>query len=697
MVEVEPLDPGVAAAAADVYLRAGEDRAALTVLLRAELAERAAALVAALPSDRLDRLDHSELGALVEVLPAEALERHPRVLIHFARACQPAAQVRARTQALERAQAIVGHRDGPVRRELEAELGLDLIRDERPEEAEALVSAVLAKCSEEELATKARGLDVLGRVAALRGDDESLREAEALLNQALVLCRALGQEGWAAQVLIALVDRIYYARGQHALAMERIDELLRGLTGRSGHRAVVLGFRAGILIDCGRFAEAEATIAEARRLIDLTGDQRAAGYVAWDEARLASQRGAAAATVSALVETEAHRADWFQHSTGAEFLADAADLLDRVGEHDAASAYLARARERAAEAELSFAVADAAILARSGDPVAARAALGDVLRSPRLHRREAWRLALLTAYAALRAGDPDAGALAAAAFDEAAALGVAALPQAREPKIAERLLELAAGAGSASAARLAADRPPLEISLLGRFTVSRAGQVLAIPEGRPQALVKLVAASGGAIPAEEAIEALWPEAPTESGRRGLRNVLNRLRRSAGEVIVRAGADLRLPEGARVDAVTFERDAGLALAGEPDPGAARSALAHYRGELLPEEPYEPWAGPARERARSLFVRLLDLLAEQVESEGDLDEALRLLEQAIEADPYDDRRYLISARILAAQGRYGSATQMLARGAETMRRLGLEVPAAFDKLAETTRDRAGAQRS
>jgi DNA-binding SARP family transcriptional activator len=633
----------------------------------------------------------------VEILPEEVLNRHPRVLIHFARACQPAAQVTSRTRALERARAIVGERDGPVRREIDVEIGLDLIRDERPGEAAALVEAVLAECSDDELATKARGLDALGRVAALRGDDESLREAETLLSQALVLCRALGQEGWAAQVLIALVDRIYYARGQHDLAMGRIDELLRGLTGRSGHRAVVLSFRAGILIDCGRYAEAESTLAEARRLIELSGDRRAAGYVAWDEARLASQRGDASATLAALAETEAHRTDWFAHSTGAEVMADAADILDRVGEADAAAAYLARARERAAEAEMSFAVAEAAILARSGDPAAARSAIAETLASPSLHRREAWRLTLLAANAALRTGEPDVGDLAAAAFEEAAALGTPTLPMVREPAIAEALLGIAASAGSTSAARLAGDRPGLEITLLGSFAVARSGQQLALPPGKPEALVKLVAVSGGAIATEAAIEALWPESEPESGRRGLRNALSRLRRSAGDVLVRAGNGLRLAEGARIDAAAFEREAALALDDDAQPGAARSALALYRGELLPDERNEAWAIPARERVRELVARLLDAQAAHVEADGELDEALRLLERAIAVDPYDDRRYLISARILAAQGRYGSATQMLARGAEAMQSLGLDVPAAFDKLAESTRGRARASGS
>jgi DNA-binding SARP family transcriptional activator len=161
------------------------------------------------------------------------------------------------------------------------------------------------------------------------------------------------------------------------------------------------------------------------------------------------------------------------------------------------------------------------------------------------------------------------------------------------------------------------------------------------------------------------------------------------------VLVRDGADLRLIDEAQVDLVDFERAVQVALEGESDPGALRSALSLYSGELLVDERYEPWAASARERTRDLYVRLLDRLAEQVESEGEFDEALRLLEQAIEVDPYDDRRYLMSARILAAQGRYGSATQVLTRGAEAMRSLGLAVPAAFDKLAESTRSRAAGQ--
>lgn len=96
--------------------------------------------------------------------------------------------------------------------------------------------------------------------------------------------------------------------------------------------------------------------------------------------------------------------------------------------------------------------------------------------------------------------------------------------------------------------------------------------------------------------------------------------------------------------------------------------------------------DPWAESARERTRELRLSLLDLLAEAAEAEGDLVQALELIESAIEADPLAERRYLIAARILAAQGRHATASTTLTRGAEAIRGAGLTVPPSFAKLAE-----------
>lgn len=294
-------------------------------------------------------------------------------------------------------------------------------------------------------------------------------------------------------------------------------------------------------------------------------------------------------------------------------------------------------------------------------------------------------MTLLEAFAAHRAGDPDAAELSRRAFDEAAALGLPALPQVREQRVAEALLPLAAEAGSLGAARLAAELPPLRISLFGELALTRGEREVTLPGGKPRELVELVASSSGGLLAERAIEVLWADATPEAGRRALRNALNRLRRIAGEVVIRDGEAIRLPGSAEVDLASFEREARAALAGEPDAEMTRRALAGYGGHVLPSR-REPWAEVARERARSLQMSLLDLLAETVEADGHLDEALRLIEQAIDVDPLTERRYLIAARILAAQGRHGSASEILARGAGSIHAAGLSVPASFAKLEE-----------
>ncbi len=72
--------------------------------------------------------------------------------------------------------------------------------------------------------------------------------------------------------------------------------------------------------------------------------------------------------------------------------------------------------------------------------------------------------------------------------------------------------------------------------------------------------------------------------------------------------------------------------------------ARSAIARYRGELLPHDLYEAWADAPREDARRTMLELLDLCAAAAAERGDLDEARRMVERTIELAPYDDDRYL-----------------------------------------------------
>lgn len=192
---------------------------------------------------------------------------------------------------------------------------------------------------------------------------------------------------------------------------------------------------------------------------------------------------------------------------------------------------------------------------------------------------------------------------------------------------------------------------PVQITLLGGFDVTVQGRRMPVPPGRPAAVIKFVATRGSAH-VEELAESLWPDAENGTGRTRLRNVLLRVRQHCGDIVERDGERVRLADDAAADVAAFDADSRRALAaptGDPvGVDYARRALACYRGELLPEDRYEDWTVPLRERFRRRYLDLLDLLASAAERGGETAEALRLTELAIDEEPLDEDRYLRAVR-------------------------------------------------
>lgn len=672
----------VARAFAD--LGAGAD--AVRVLVAAGETDRAAAAAAALAPRELSRLDVRELRALLSSIPADAVDRHPRALLHLARACEASAERDLRTGLLERVVELV-RGDRVLEREVDAEVARDLVRDGRVDEAAGSADRLLAEAGADELHTRVRALHVLGRTHAWSGEPEGLAAAEPLLTEAAELYRALGHHTARAHALLALAYDVQTLGGRFEAAVATLESALAGLPGRSRLRGVVLVFQGEALIDLGRLAEAEARLGEAEALGRLFGDTRTLAYVAWLRARGAASLGDVARVRAQLTEAERHRGAWFDHHTGAEFLAEAALLLDQTGEAGSAEMYLERAAAREAEAPRYVRLAKAAIATRRGDPGRAEELLVGVAALPDLEVRESWRVALLRAWAAKRDGNrARAAAHAREAFALARATEAPDLPFRREPELAAALLPLLDD--------VARSGPPATVTLLGGFDVHRAGVRPTLPPGRPEALVKLVALRGGRIASEEAIELLWTGVEPDSGRKRLRNVLNRLRDRAGELVTRDGDALCLPAGTQIDVVVFEQTAMAAVA-EPDTGAAvehgRVALALYAGEVLPDDRYADWAAEPRERLRSRALAVLDLLAAHAEGKGSIDEALRLLERGIELDRLDESRYLRTAVLLLRQGKRGRAIDVLRAAAVAVRELGLEPSPEHRELVRAARAR------
>ncbi|HUD69035.1 MAG TPA: BTAD domain-containing putative transcriptional regulator [Acidimicrobiales bacterium] len=687
--------------AAERYCELGRLTEALDLLFAAGDGEAAARLLSSGDLGAVDSMDVREYRAAVERLGDDAVRANPMVLVILARFFDTAAMFEGRERAIERAEQINAETgDSALGRAIEAERANDLVRLGRFDEAEAWARALLEQLGPSELLTRARVLSCLGRAVCWhydadgRRDLASLREADELLAEASSAYVRLGMRAAAAGLAPYRAMWIQYARGDVEGAIERLDEALGQITDRPRRWAYLLTMRAEAALELGRHDEMQRNIDDVLRVAAQLEDEQLRAYAHWNAMSASSRAGDAAGAIEHLRVVESNKGTWWPIA-GADFCAWAADDLGRVGEVALAYERLEWARELSVDADALIAIAEGSLLARHGDPEEAERVLL-LVPSSGIDPREYWRIDLLRAYAAFRRGDRGAGALAARAFEEAAAMRLGHLPLTKERQLTEQLIALAVETGQPAACALEVAVLPITLRVLGRFELARGGRAVKIAPGLGAQLVKLVAVSDGRIPAERAIEALWPEVDPDAGRNRLRTVLNRLRAEAGEVVVREGEALALDASIAVDLAQFDQEARRALAlGRSEPthavALARSAISRYRGDLLPDDPYEDWAEIPRQHARRVALELLELCCDVAMSRGDLDETSWAVERAIDLVPDDDRWYLRAAETLAARGSRGAAVSVLRRARRELSRQGLDEP---ERLVSLERALSGA---
>jgi DNA-binding SARP family transcriptional activator len=214
--------------------------------------------------------------------------------------------------------------------------------------------------------------------------------------------------------------------------------------------------------------------------------------------------------------------------------------------------------------------------------------------------------------------------------------------------------------------------PPPEtvaIRCLGPLEVSRGTRVLrkGWRTKSLELLAYLVANPGGAS-RDRIVEELWPEIDPQQG-----NELFYVVTSAIRGRLRAGDDLTpyvekqgevycLQDGEWwIDVWEFEENVKAARRSVASPAATeklRSAIELYQGEFCAEK-YYPWAEPVRERLRALFVQTSAYLADSLSNLGEHEEALSVLEGAIEADPISEDLCRRAMAMDASLGRRSAA--------------------------------------
>jgi len=203
-----------------------------------------------------------------------------------------------------------------------------------------------------------------------------------------------------------------------------------------------------------------------------------------------------------------------------------------------------------------------------------------------------------------------------------------------------------------------------EIRLLGGFEVAVDGQRIPPESWRRRdaaALVKLLAMSRGhRMLRDQVLDALWPDLLVEQGAPRLHKAAHYARATLGpvtSVVLEADGVSLFPHAElKVDADAFDEAAAAARSGGTEQAA--EAVELYRGDLLPDDLYEPWTEEPREVRRLRYLELLRVLGRW--------------EQVLEADPLDEDAHLQLVNAHLGEGDRRAALAQLDRMEEMLGR-------------------------
>ncbi len=204
----------------------------------------------------------------------------------------------------------------------------------------------------------------------------------------------------------------------------------------------------------------------------------------------------------------------------------------------------------------------------------------------------------------------------------------------------------------------------MDYALLGPLEARAAGAAVALPGGKPRALLALLLLeSGRVVPVESLLEGLWPTPPPSAGK-VLQAHISQLRKALGaEAIETQPPGYVLHPGA-LDLTRFEALAESARGVEDAAQRARlyrEALALWRGPALAEFRREPFAATASRRLSELR---LEVLGRRIEAELSLGEHERLvpeLQGLVEAEPLREQ---LRGQLMLALYRCGRQAEALA---------------------------------
>jgi DNA-binding SARP family transcriptional activator len=679
-----PIDAAVAGALADDMMQRGRVLEAVSLMIDAGGHQRAMLMLKSLNESVVESIEPrpmlsvlARLGSMVERDP-ELLLLRSAIYRQIGRLDESIADI---DRAVERSYAAAPQ----VQRRVAIESARARFVEGKTELAEQIIRQTLSELGEGEGRTYARGHQALAECAMDSAARDDLQRAAESLLVAASAWEACSEFALARACRSTLALGVLSPLGRYDEALAQTGQLLGAPDLSDAERSYTFVFEGFILYNANRLEAAELRFERTADLGYLHDNPRLVALAAWGMALVAARRldlPTALRWIHTAEHTALSKAD---DILGVPFLCNVADMLGALGDIEAAQRYLAQAFERDSVFSDKVLTSKFVLDARRG-------VLGDVDAALSMSPPDGWwQVKLVAAYAMAVNGILDGATVTRDdARRELLSLGFVDFESLGEAKTAaelDALLQVAPAASPATAASptpqvpaAVAMAPGVRLTVMGGpIAVHDGSQELPVPAGNPQRLVGVIAASGGSISIDQASEALWGDDDVERSRTRLRNVLLRLRRVVGDVVVRTGNGLRLSPEVSCDLYDFRRQAEDALStARADPELAGELATRALGDrdvpVFVDFEYDDWAVAARRQVDQQRISLLDLLSVQAEDNGNLAAAQALAERALRLDRYTDSRYVRLAELLTMQDRMAAAMAVLEDAAAVAQEIG-----------------------
>jgi predicted ATPase len=190
----------------------------------------------------------------------------------------------------------------------------------------------------------------------------------------------------------------------------------------------------------------------------------------------------------------------------------------------------------------------------------------------------------------------------------------------------------------------AQDLTPIRIKLLGRFYIEQQAQLIQLSTRKTESLLAYLVLHPQPHGREKLAALFWGDSSDTEARNSLRNALAVLNKKLGHdflLVDRQSVSVNPEYPIQVDALEFEAQAANYLAAPTsDPHLVNIKL--YQNDLLSDF-YDEWIFPLREHYRSLFIKTLLLIAQQMRSQSDYEKAIDHARKVITFDPANERAH------------------------------------------------------